>query len=58
MRKILAGLVSGIALLGLAACDGGGGDPAAQGIDGGAQTEQPADPGAADPAAPDTGTAQ
>ncbi|WP_274424431.1 hypothetical protein [Chelativorans sp. YIM 93263] len=58
MRKILAGLVSGIALLGLAACDDGA-DPAAQGIDG-APAEQSADPSAADPAtpAPDNGTAQ
>lgn len=59
MKKILAGVVPVIALLGLAACDNT--DPATtQGIEeNGAQTEEPAAGGDAEPLEQDTeGTAQ
>lgn len=55
MKKILIGLVSGFALIGLAACDGGDGTTT-QGIDDNATTQEaPANGGAGDTGGADTG---
>jgi hypothetical protein len=57
MRKLLAGLVSGIALLGLAAC-GDADDTTTQGIDQDPAMQAPADPGADGTAPPPAEPAQ